>query len=96
MTRSQRDRCLLGGVPQPPGSASGVRVGFGLRGSRHSSCRGPLPCLDAMLTALSLVGQWWQARRHVACWWVWISVVAVSLGKYLCKSRHGTAALYVV
>ena len=56
----------------------------------------PMPrWLDAMLTALSLVGQWWQARRHVACWWVWIAVDVVYVGAYLFKSLHVTAALYV-
>ena len=54
-----------------------------------------LPWLDAMLTALSLVGQWWQARRHVACWWIWIAVDVVYVGAYLFKSLHVTAALYV-
>lgn len=73
------------------GLCGGVTLGAGM----HSFTDAALPWLDAMLTALSLVGQWWQARRHVACWWVWIAVDVVYVGAYLFKSLHVTAALYV-
>ena len=33
-----------------------------------------LPHLDAALTSYSLVASWWQARKHIANWWLWIVV----------------------
>ena len=35
-----------------------------------------LPHLDAALTSYSLVASWWQARKHIANWWLWIAVDA--------------------
>ena len=75
--------------------AFGLCGGVALGAAMHTFTDAALPWLDAMLTALSLVGQWWQARRHVACWWVWIAVDVVYVGAYLFKSLHVTAALYV-
>jgi nicotinamide mononucleotide transporter len=75
--------------------AIGLCGGVALGAAMHTFTDAALPWLDAMLTALSLVGQWWQARRHVACWWVWIAVDVVYVGAYLFKSLHVTAALYV-
>lgn len=73
------------------GLIGGVLLGAGM----HSFTDASLPWLDAMLTALSLVAQWWQARRHAATWWLWIVVDVVYVGAYLFKSLHVTAALYV-
>lgn len=53
-----------------------------------------LPWLDAALTAFSLVGQWWQARRHIAAWWLWIAVDVIYIGEYIYKDLHVTALLY--
>ena len=75
--------------------AIGLCGGVALGAAMHSFTDAALPWLDALLTGLSLVGQWWQARRHVACWWVWIAVDVVYVGAYLFKSLHVTAALYV-
>ena len=41
-----------------------------------------LPYLDAALTSFSLVGSWWQARKHTANWWLWIVVDLVYIGEY--------------
>lgn len=54
-----------------------------------------LPHLDAALTSYSLVASWWQARKHIANWWLWIVVDAVYVGEYLYKDLHATALLYV-
>jgi len=62
----------------------------------HTWTNAALPWLDAMLAALSLVAQWWQARRHIATWWLWIIVDVVYVGMYAVKSLHATAALYLV
>lgn len=53
-----------------------------------------LPWLDAALTAFSLVAQWWQGRRHVAAWWLWIAVDVVYVGEYVYKDLLITAVLY--
>lgn len=53
-----------------------------------------LPYLDATLTSYSLVGSWWQARKHTANWWLWIVVNVVYIGEYLYKDLRATALLY--
>ena len=44
-----------------------------------------LPHLDAALTSYSLVASWWQARKHIANWWLWIVVDLVYIGEYIYK-----------
>lgn len=53
-----------------------------------------LPHLDAALTSYSLVASWWQARKHIANWWLWIVVDAVYVGEYVYKDLWPTALLY--
>jgi nicotinamide mononucleotide transporter len=53
-----------------------------------------LPWLDAALTSFSLVAQWWQGRRHVAAWWLWIAVDVIYVGEYVYKHLLITAVLY--
>lgn len=53
-----------------------------------------LPWLDSALTAFSLVAQWWQARRHVAAWWLWIIVDVIYVGEYVYKRLDITSVLY--
>jgi nicotinamide mononucleotide transporter len=53
-----------------------------------------LPHLDAMLMSYSLVASWWQARKHIASWWLWIAVDVVYIGEYFYKGLKPTAALY--
>jgi nicotinamide mononucleotide transporter len=74
----------------------GVVSGIALGAAMHTFTDAALPWLDALLAALSLVAQWWQARRHVAAWWLWILVDVVYVGMYLVKSLHVTAVLYLV
>ena len=50
-----------------------------------------LPHLDAALTSYSLVASWWQARKHIANWWLWIAVDLVYIGEYLYKDLRPTA-----
>lgn len=76
--------------------AIGVAAGIALGATMHAFTDAALPWLDAMLAALSLVAQWWQARRHVATWWLWIVVDVVYIGMYLVKSLTVTAGLYLV
>jgi nicotinamide mononucleotide transporter len=53
-----------------------------------------LPYLDAMLMSYSLVATWWQARKHIANWWLWILVDAIYVGEYIYKGLWPTALLY--
>jgi nicotinamide mononucleotide transporter len=53
-----------------------------------------LPFLDAALTSYSLVGSWWQARQHIANWWLWIAVDLIYIGEYIYKDLWLTAILY--
>lgn len=60
----------------------------------HHHTDAALPWLDAALTAFSLVAQWWQARRHIAAWWLWIVVDVIYVGEYVYKSLLITSVLY--
>jgi nicotinamide mononucleotide transporter len=53
-----------------------------------------LPYLDATLTSYSLVASWWQARKQIANWWLWIVVNVVYIGEYIYKDLWATALLY--
>ena len=53
-----------------------------------------LPFLDATLASYSLVATWWQARKHIANWWLWIVVDLVYIGEYIYKDLWLTAVLY--
>lgn len=72
----------------------GIAGALALGWFMHSRTDAALPWLDALLTALSLVAQWWQARRHLANWWLWIAVDTVYLGEYLYKDLYITTLLY--
>lgn len=54
-----------------------------------------LPYLDASLASFSLVASWWQARRNIANWWLWIVVDVLYVGEYIYKDLWLTAVLYV-
>jgi nicotinamide mononucleotide transporter len=53
-----------------------------------------LPLLDATLMSYSLVASWWQARKHIVSWWLWIAVDLVYVGEYFYKGLRPTAVLY--
>ena len=53
-----------------------------------------LPYLDASLACFSLVASWWQARRNIANWWLWIVVDVFYVGEYIYKDLWLTAILY--
>ena len=55
-----------------------------------------LPRLDATLMSYSLVASWWQTRKHIANWWLWIAVDLVYIGEYLYKDLWPTALLYLL
>ncbi|HTW79402.1 MAG TPA: nicotinamide riboside transporter PnuC [Terracidiphilus sp.] len=55
-----------------------------------------LPHLDATLASYSLVASWWQARKHIANWWLWVAVDLVYVGEYIYKDLWLTAPLYLM
>jgi nicotinamide mononucleotide transporter len=65
-----------------------------LGAAMHRWTDAALPWLDAALTAFSLVAQWWQGRRHIAAWWLWIAVDVIYVGEYIWKSLLITSVLY--
>ena len=71
------------------GAAGTIVLGFPAR-HLHAA----LPFLDASLASYSLVGSWWQARKHIANWWLWIVVDVAYVGEYLYKDLWLTAVLY--
>ncbi|HEX7338843.1 MAG TPA: nicotinamide riboside transporter PnuC [Rhodanobacteraceae bacterium] len=62
----------------------------------HRYTDAALPWLDSALTSYSLVGQWWDAKRHAATWWMWIAVDTIYVGEYIYKALDITAVLYAV
>lgn len=71
------------------GAAGTVILGYPAR-HLHAA----LPYLDAFLASYSLVGSWWQARKNIANWWLWIVVDTVYVGEYIYKDLWLTAVLY--
>jgi len=71
------------------GVAGAIILGFPAR-YLHAA----LPFFDAALASFSLVGSWWQARKHIANWWLWIVVDVLYVGEYIYKDLWLTAMLY--
>lgn len=69
-------------------------LGIGWFTSRHTDAA--LPWLDATLSSVSLVAQYWTARRHRESWLLWIAVDVVYVGMFLFKGMLPTAGLYAV
>lgn len=74
--------------------AAGIGCGLVLGHVMATHTNASLPWLDAQLTALSLIGQFWQNRRHIAAWWMWIAVDVVYVGMFVNKHLFVTAVLY--
>jgi nicotinamide mononucleotide transporter len=74
--------------------AFGVLAALVLGFAMHRWTDAALPWLDAALTAFSLVAQWWQGRRHIAAWWLWIAVDFIYVGEYIYKHLLITSVLY--
>jgi nicotinamide mononucleotide transporter len=71
------------------GAAGTIVLGFPAR-YLHAA----LPFFDAALASFSLVGSWWQARKNIANWWLWIVVDTLYVGEYIYKDLWLTAVLY--
>ncbi len=75
---------------------AGVLGALALGWTMHRYTDAALPWLDAALTAFSLVAQFWQDRRHLAAWWLWIMLDVIYIGEYLYKDLRITAVLYAI
>lgn len=83
---------VLNGIFAVVGGIAGTFVLGALARHFHAA----LPYLDASLASFSLVASWWQARKHIANWWLWIPVNVLYIGEYIYKDLWPTALLYAV
>ena len=69
-------------------------IGSFFLGTLAKRLHAALPYLDAVLMSYSLVANWWQARKQIANWWLWIAVDVIYVGEYFYKHLWPTALLY--
>ena len=69
-------------------------VGLGYSMNRWAGAA--LPYWDAFTAVLSLIAQWFLARKILESWLLWITVDIVSIGIYFVKELYLTAGLYAV
>jgi nicotinamide mononucleotide transporter len=55
-----------------------------------------LPYVDAAVSVFSLVATWWETRKHIANWWLWIVVNIVAVGEYTFQKLWPTVFLYLI
>ena len=67
-------------------------LGYLLKGHTNAD----LPFLDSTLTSFSLVAQFYQTRKWIENWIVWIAVDIVYVGMYIYKELYLTSGLYAV
>ena len=69
----------------------------GVLGVVMSTCTdADLPYWNAMTTALSLVAQWFLARKKLESWAIWITVDVLYIGMFVTKRLYLMACLYAV
>ena len=56
----------------------------------------PVPYMDSLTTALSIVATWMLARKMIEQWLIWIFVDLVSTGLYIYKGLWATTVLFIV
>lgn len=56
----------------------------------------PVAYGDSFTTALSILGMWLLARKHLEHWWFWIVVNVVSSVLYVWKGLYPTSILFAV
>ena len=67
-------------------------IGFILK--NHTS--GEWPWIDSGLTAFSLVGQIWMARKFLENWLLWMAINLISIGLYGAKGLWYFMGLYAI
>lgn len=53
-----------------------------------------IPYGDSFTTALSIIGMWLLAQKHVEQWWFWFVVNIVSCALYIWKGLYPTSILF--
>ena len=56
----------------------------------------PVAYGDSFVTALSILGMWLLAQKHIEQWIVWLVVNVVSCGLFIWQGLHFTAGLFAV
>jgi len=56
----------------------------------------PVPYMDSMTTALSIVATWMLARKYIEHWLLWIFIDLFSAGLYIYKGLWPTTILFLV
>lgn len=54
-----------------------------------------MPYLDATLTSFSVIGGWWEMRKYISNWWLWIAVNIVYVGEFISLNLLPAALLYI-
>lgn len=55
-----------------------------------------VPVMDALTTAISIVGTWMLAKKYIEQWFAWIIVDAINIGLYIYKDIPFYATLYAI
>ena len=55
-----------------------------------------VPVMDALTTAISIVGTWMLAKKYIEQWFAWMIVDAIDVGLYLYKDIPFYATLYAI
>ncbi|KAA8384410.1 nicotinamide mononucleotide transporter [Acetobacter sp. DmW_136] len=71
-------------------AVAGLALGLALRGITDD----PMPLSDAGLSAYSVLGQIWTAKRYRACWVLWIVVDVLYALLFVQRRLFVTAVLY--
>ena len=56
----------------------------------------PVPILDGLTTALSIVATWMLAQKKIEHWLMWIVVDSISMGLFIVKGLYPTTLLFFV
>ncbi len=68
-----------------------------ISGFFHAKIKGvSLPYLDSFLTAISLLGQYFLAKKYIENWWLWILANLGYVFLYTYKELYITAILYLL
>ena len=51
---------------------------------------------DATLAVFSLLATWWETRRHIASWWLWLAINVAYVCEYFYTRLYLTAGLYAL
>lgn len=82
-----------------PGLLAGLAVGAVgslALGVLMKDMHATLPYLDSALTSYSVVGGWWESRKHIAAWWLWIVVNVIYIGELINTNNLPSALLYLI